>query len=431
MYLTRYLHFRKTPLALQRILTLVAALLGVLLLLRLSAYGDHSWNDWSWMGHLIWEIANAMQRISPPLVILAAGLYLWYRGIVLGQRDLGFDSVGFSFRVGIIAFLWLFLLQIVIPAPRQPRIALFYFLLGLIAVGLSRIESVSQSRMGVRSPFDASWMGILGSATLALLGVSALVASLLTWRDLSRVALILQPVWILLGRLAAPLGVAVAWLLEGLLNALIRLFSGLFGELGTEMGFLTDLSVRLEQFQQSQPAQGAAQLVLQVLKWGFYALVMVSVLAVIAFSVNRLRRVQEDNSEVPTAVWESGRPEAQPDGTPGVWQHLWDALQAQWAQLKGEDYSLLSIRRIYASLQRLAAASGYPRPEAATPYEYMAILGKGFEGSEGEIHLITEAYVRAHYGQRIFAPEYVQRVRDAWLALRAQQEQRSNPTRSD
>jgi hypothetical protein len=364
-----------------------------------------------------------MQRISAPLVVFAAGLYLWFRGISLAQRDIGVDSVGFSFRAGIAAFFWLFLVQIAVPSPRYPSLAVIYFLVGLLAVGLSRIEGVSHSRIGVRSPFDISWMGILLGSVSGLLGMSAVVAWLVSWRNLVLIAQILRPATALLGKLMSPLATALAWLLQQLLDLLIRFFSGLFSRLGGEQGPLPEIAVRLDGYQQAQQTERIASLILQVLKWGLLALVLITVTALIALSVDRLRHARDEDAAEQRATWDSQRPESRADGSASGWQRLWDALQEQLARLRGDDYSLISVRRIYASLQHLAAAAGYPRPEAVTPYEYMTTLTRGFRESEAEVRLITEAYVRTHYGQRSFSPEYVQEVRDAWMTIRARQEQ--------
>ena len=426
-YLTRFMHARSIPLNLQRAVTAVAAILSSLLLLRLVVYPGYAASDWSWVGAFGRELSNVAQRISPPLVVFAAGLYLWFRGISLAQRDIGVDSVGFSFRAGIAAFFWLFLVQVAMPSPRYPTLAVIYFALGLLAVGLARVEGVSQSRIGVRSPFDASWMGILLSSVAAVLGASALFGWFLSWRNLSRIVQSLRPVWVLLGRLTSPLTTILAWLLQHLLDLLIRLFSGLFSFLGGEQGPLAETAVRLEQFQQSQQTQGIALFVLQLLKWGLLVFVLGVVVALIAFSVDRLRHARDEGGAEQQATWESRRPESTAGDSSTGWQRLWDALQMQLARLRGEDYSLISIRRIYASLQRMAAATGHPRPEAFTPYEYMLTLTRAFEQSEGEIRLITEAYVRTHYGERSFPPEYVQKVRDAWLTIRARQEQVADP----
>jgi hypothetical protein len=421
-YLTRLLHARETPLLVQRSLTLLLAVLSSLLLLRLHAYGDHRISDLSWLGSFLWEASNIMQRISPALVLFCAGLYLWARGIALAQRDLGVESVGFSFRLGIIAFVWLFLIQIFTPGGDAVQLTFGYFFVGLIAVGLARIESVSQSHLGIRSPFNASWLGILAGSTLAVSALSVAAAALFSLRNIVAALNTITPVIAVLGKLASPLWIALAWLLELLINFLIRIFSGLFGEQSLEPTALTRIAGELQQFQQAQPVQGALRIILQIIKWSFLGLAFLSALAIMAFSISRLRRALLEQSAEQQAIWESGRTaEDKSSATQSRWQRLRDELQARLARLRGQDYSLASIRQIYASLVRLATACGFPRRQAETPYEYTSTLHRAFAGCEEEVQLITEAYVRVHYGERSFPVAYVQRIRDAWLAIRVRQ----------
>jgi hypothetical protein len=113
------------------------------------------------------------------------------------------------------------------------------------------------------------------------------------------------------------------------------------------------------------------------------------------------------------------------------WKQLRESLLAQLARLRGDEYSLISIRKTYASLVRLASASGFPREQSQTPYEYVCALLQAFPENAPEIRLITEAYVRVHYGERSFPPHYVQRVREAWLSIvRHQQLSHPDPARA-
>lgn len=430
-YLTRLLHARETPLLVQRNLTLLLALLSSLLLVRLHVYADYGAGDLSWLGSFLAQVGNVMQRVPPSLILFCAGLYLWVRGIALAQRDLGVESVGFSFRLGIVAFLWLFLVQILIPRGDFVYLTFAYFSLGLIAVALARIESVSQAHRGIRSPFDASWLGILAGSTLAMSGLSIVAVTLFSLRNFAALLSALQPVFALLAKLASPLWMALTWLLELLINVLIRIFSGLFGAEEQEPSALTRIAEELQQFQQSQPVQGVWRIILQITKWGILGLAFVGLLAIVALSIRRVRRALQDESAEQQAVWESAASRRDTgQGGQSRWQRLRDELQARLARIRGEDYSLASIRQVYASLVRLATACGFPRREAETPYEYTSTLHRAFAGCEEEVQLITEAYVRAHYGERSFPTEYVQRVRDAWLAIRACQEQRSSQRQS-
>ncbi len=420
-YLTRFLHARKTTLWVQRSLTLVLAVLSSLLLLRLHIYVSYGISDLSWLGSFLWEAGNIMQRISPELVLFCAGLYLWARGIALAQRNLDVESVGFSFRLGIAAFVWLFLLRIFSPGGDVLHLVFGFFFLGLVAVGLARVESVSQSRLGIRSPFNASWLAILASSTVAMAAISVAAARLFSLRNIAAVLNAVKPVFALLGRLAAPLWLVLAAVLELFLTFLIRLFSGLFGERSEDITALQRMAEELQQFQQGQPAQGLLQTLLQVIKWAALGLAFVGVLALVASTISRVRRALDEGAEQ-EAVWESvAATEGTGNATHSYWQRLQDELEALLARVRGEDYSLVSIRKVYASLVRLATASGFPRRAAETPYEYTSTLHRAFAGCEAQVQLITEAYVRAHYGERSFPPDYVQRVRDAWLSIRTVQ----------
>jgi hypothetical protein len=233
----------------------------------------------------------------------------------------------------------------------------------------------------------------------------------------------------LLAKLASPVLAAIAWLLQLILTSLIRLFRPILGRWldSSPVGGIPEELQQFQQLQQAEVAQGIAQFIFQLIKWGFLGLIFVSALAVLAFSIGRVRRArQAGRLGEHESVWETASAAKDVrDALESRWQRWREDLQARLARLRGEDYSLVSILQIYASLVKLAAASGLPRHEAATPYEYVATLHKAFPDSAEEVQLITNAYVHAHYGERSFRPEYVQRVRDAWLTIRTRQEQNS------
>nr|MBC7244216.1 DUF4129 domain-containing protein [Chloroflexota bacterium] len=426
MYATRFLTYREISLRMQRVITILLAVLNSLALLRLFIYINYKGHDFSWLGYFVWQVGNIFQSIPPALIVFLANLHLWARGINLAQRDLSVDSLGFSFRVGIIAFFWFFLVRIFgAPVDAIPH-AFLYFFLGLIVVGLGRIETVSRTHLGIRSPFTASWMAILTSATLMVSGLSIALATLLSLRNISLILKNLGMViaaW--LGKVVSPLLAILAFLLDLFITSLIYLFRNIFGAESKEVAPFIRIVEGLQLFQPTEPAQGVSLLILQVLKWGFLSLLFLIVLAILAVSVGRARQtLLGGRSGQYETVWDRDNVAKEVhDAVENRWRKLFATLQAHLARFRGREYALTTIRQIYGSLVKLATATGFPRREAETPYEYLATLRKAFPYSEKEVRLITEAYVRAHYGQRSFSPRYVQRVRDAWLAIRDRQEQ--------
>jgi hypothetical protein len=77
----------------------------------------------------------------------------------------------------------------------------------------------------------------------------------------------------------------------------------------------------------------------------------------------------------------------------------------------------VSIRRIYRKMLRAADASGYPRLEAETPYEFLKTLTQAWPQNRQEIQLITSAYVKIRYGELPETEQELQAIKDAWQAL--------------
>jgi hypothetical protein len=431
LYLTRLCAQTGMSLVTQRLITLGLALLSTLLLLRARVYVAYSLADLSWLGRFVSEVGDVLQRIPLSLILFLMGLYLWWRGIELAQKSLSIESVGFSFRLGIVAFLWLFLAKVFFFTADAVPYALLYFLVGLMVMGLARIEDVGRSHVGIHSPFNAAWLTILAGSALAVSASSLLVVNVFSFRNIAAMVDVLQPVIALVARVTYPIRIVVAWLLEWVLSWLIAIFARMFGgsEVRPEDSTPDELAKLLEELRQMQPSPSTS-VVWRLVQSAVLVLGLLFVLAFMAFSIGRVQQaLQGSRAAEHETVWdEESVADDVRDALGSRWRKWRDELLARVAWLRGEEYSLASIRATYASLTRLAAASGYPRREAETPYEYVATLVEAFPDSSGEIELITEAYVRVHYGERSFSPQYVQRVRDSWLAIRARQGENRSQT---
>jgi hypothetical protein len=249
-----------------------------------------------------------------------------------------------------------------------------------------------------------------------------LSAVLLTTDNIALAFSRLQPVWGILGRVAHPVVLVLSWLLNLVFVVLVRLFSSAWG--GRDIGSIsigTAFDELLSSFRSARPIPRLA--FLSQLKWLGIAAVLLGLLAGIAFAIGRRQEAHEEGQEAEhqTVTAPSGSPAQGPLAK--RWQNLHEKLQTLWAGLRGDTFALETIRQIYASLVRLAAMQGIQRREAETPYEFIGALERAFPGSSAEVQTITEAYVQAHYGMRLVAPEQVWAVRAAWLAIRARQAQ--------
>ncbi len=416
-YCTRGLHGGRVNVLLQGVITVAGAAAGALLLVWALVYRGCSVVDCTWLGRFGYDIVGLMGGIRPSLVVFLSGLFLWWRGVVLAQGELDVQRVGLAFRAGIVSFLWISLVSMVVWAPQLYQVPLLYFSASLATLGVAQAEDSMRSRFSLHSPFAASWVGVIVVVVAAFALFGSVATGLLSLRSFAALGNVLRPIGALIRPLLEPLGAAVAGLLELLLTWLIRAFSSLFPSGGEGLLPAEGLGGMWEPSETASVATRWAtvlRLAGSLLPW----LCLVFVLLLIAVEAIRLRRESQEATQVSRAeAWGHERVESPSDALTRGLRSLLDEMRARLASFRDGEYSLESIRRTYASLVRLASSYGYPRQCAETPYEYMDTLNVAFPDSTEEISLITEAYVRTRYGERVFSQHYVNSVGQAWLRL--------------
>jgi len=85
-------------------------------------------------------------------------------------------------------------------------------------------------------------------------------------------------------------------------------------------------------------------------------------------------------------------------------------------------YAAISVRHIYANLQKLATRRGYPRDPAWTPNDYLPHLRKAFPGQDEALLRITAAYNAFEYGHVSTDAGEMEELREAWLRISSSNE---------
>jgi hypothetical protein len=111
-------------------------------------------------------------------------------------------------------------------------------------------------------------------------------------------------------------------------------------------------------------------------------------------------------------------------------QDLADFAREKWAQLRGlADVRRLfrqsgteSVQAIYTNFLTLMAAGGFARDGHQTPYEYEPVAEKALPPCEPDIAVITEAFVRARYGEVDVGAQELESLQKAWESIRGEGE---------
>lgn len=395
------------------LLVMVLGLVSGLLAVRLHLY-PAGLTASAWLAQFARRMALISEAIPADLVLLLLVFFLWWRGLTLGNREHTFERVGFSFRAGIVLLMWNAALAALV-GWRVPILgfAIVFFFFGLMAVGVGRVHDLElqpESGGKVSTPF---WLASTLGAIAAVLFLAVIATQLLTVGNINVVMRALAPLWRILEAAALLLAQVLAWLLRPLLEWLVRFFQT---HLPAEFAGPTPAPEATPEFLPQTPA--APPPYLDILKYVGVGLFVLGVLALVAFSVRRVRAVaatsgRQEEREVDLRV-DVPRP-----GLLSALRAGWDRL-GEWLNLAGElglgqrFRVAVSIRWIYANLLRWAAGMGHPRKAWQTPYEFLQALTPAFPELASELQAITEAYVRSHYGELPETEEELQKIRSCW-----------------
>lgn len=402
----------------QRLVALLLLPLAILASWRFFLHPDLSLFDLGWI-----KVAGndlLLGRAGAHWLVMAAVLFLWWRGLSLSQRDFAFESISFAFRAGLL-LLTLGTLLLSLLAGSQVNVFIFpFFFFGLLTVALTRLEEVGQAKGQAGQAFDSYWLALMAAAVVALLALGAALALLARpqgieamralWAPIGR-ALLAGFLW-LIALVLAPFDPLLQWLAD--------LFAGFWQSLqGQELfqalqGFdLPSNQARSAQFERYM------LMALTILRWLCAAGILLALLVAGLFVGRQQRRRQAEQAESREAVehdlgaalaalLRTGR-----DRLRGVW-----GLVDRYG-VGGDLLAAISVRNIYANTSRLAGRRGFARKKAQTAYEYLPTLQTAFPGASAEVMAITNAYVAVHYGEAPTTREQLAELRAAYERLKA------------
>ncbi len=419
LYFYRALVAARLALRLQQVLLVIGLVLSIALVLRFHVYAAAGLAESEFLWLPFRQLADVAAVMPSTWVTAMILVYLWARAIHLADRSLSADSVGFSFRAGVVILVAAALLVKLFIKLDISGFVVAYFFFALVAVALARVEEVNRMPNSGQVSFSSFWIGSTVAAVAVLVLLGMIVAALFYGGGLDQVLKWLSPLWIALQAIV----VGVATLLMMLLNWVFDLLSidlsalsqGLreaFKQLGQLLILQPSVPPPVGETSTRPLFLGLLQATITV------GIPLAIILLVLLWTWRRLRQgtrragVDESRESLLSAQALVDNLQAMLQGGLGRLSEL-AGLLGRFGPTS-RFLAAVSIRRIYANLVRLATEAGYPRGKAQTPYEYLGTLYEALPDSEEEVTVITEAYVKAHYGQLPDSQLALQQIRDCW-----------------
>lgn len=401
-----------------------------LLLVRLWLYGNAAPGSFAWLGNTLVAVFNLQQGVRPELVLILTNVLLWQRAANATSRDIGFFSVGFSFRLGVLLLLVSAGLLNYFTGQNTLPFLWLYFGLGLTASAVARTYERATGAQSAGSLPSLPRLGQLLLAVGATVG-GAVGLSLFYTPDRVNAALAAwsKPLWTVLSPLLQILLKVLFWVLEPILIWLAGLLTRLFA--GLDLSAAEELLERLRQStargQVPEPGEvtpvALPPWVWIVMRYFLILLAIVVALGLVMLFLDRIR-VKPGREE---AEEESG--EEITLGGPMLGRGVrWLRDVAGLVRRFGLSRQLLaaiSVQNIYANLCRLARQRGYPRRPSQPPDDYLPVLTRAFVGQEEALARITATYMQVHYGdQPVTAAELVRLRQDYQRVRKAEKQER-------
>jgi hypothetical protein len=401
----------------QRRALMAALLLVILLSWRQLLYAPAGVFDLAWLRQFATNLAEVGNLIwARDLSIFVLTAFVWWRGIRLATRLPEINNVGLRLRLGglIFAPLLVWFTSAFLETSIVPFLLLF-FLAALTAVALVRAENIEEEQRGTAATLNARWFAVVFGAALLTVLAGGVLAVFLSGDSLFTLFGWFSPLWralqfggvvvlSVLFKLTSPALDLLAVIVQFLGEMLVALMSQI-GEGFRTLVIGAETATPVPPTPTGMPEAGGPGLTGQTTA----VLVMLGLIALVALALARAYR------QATFAARDSQRSRVardEEDEEPGLGRRLLErlGLLAQWR-------AAASIRRIYRLMCRAAAAAGYPRLEAETPYEYLPTLAQVWPEHAAEARLITEAFIRIRYGELPETSEELEQIRQAWRRL--------------
>jgi hypothetical protein len=389
----------------------------------LRYYSSLPFWGFTWLAILFSEAHAVLPAVSQPVMGALVASLLWWRGLVLGGREVGAIEIENAYKTGVAMIVMYFLAAAVYSdasgfqaaGPTLPGSLPAFFFLGLSALALARLATIwdaGQHEEKSQFPVRAWILLVIGLVGIILL-VAGMTAGLAATDVTTYMGLALRPLLPLLEIVFYVIFIVATVLVRAMIFILERLPARVrFTIPAREPMPLDTLLERLRSLELNPQVIAGA-------RWGMVlaviTLLVIGMAATIVMLRRRQRRAGDDERE---SVW-SGL---------AAWNNVKNILLGLRIRRARSGESVLptaaGIRMVYRELLQLGRHLGAVRPRWATPREHDPRLRSALVETSDEVALLTETYERVRYGGWTPTTTELQEARDVLARIKAAAEAR-------
>jgi hypothetical protein len=413
-----------------------AAVIGcglvVILLVLGSEYGaGYGFLGGRWFAYAGRAFGNILTSPDTIVVALPALLYLWWRGIVLGQMTFNFKNIYRSFLIGISALIVLIIIwqlsassgYFAGPGTGIGFNVLAVFFFGLLAIAISHLYTMRSSMPREEAALTSvwRWLPIMLTVIGGMVIVVFAIAGIFSPGFFTSIGHVFGVGFSFLGKIFNYVMIPFNYLFEGIIWVLRWLIARIPRGEPLVQDSADNMSLK-DIFPVTAPAE-LSPIIFLVIKWVVLAVIIAVVIFILAKAVSRYRarHAEEEIEEIHESLfsWHGlGNDIRELFGMMGKkFQRKRSPLTSGY---HGEDESgQLDVREAYRRLLWEASRSGLTRGRYETPEEYSGRLGRAVPESREPLTQLTDMYVDVRYGETGLPEAKVDSANGLWRILRA------------
>ena len=337
------------------------------------------------------------------------GAALWWRGGRIGGAEIPAESLGLSFRIGILVLA----IAAVIDIANSADLNVFPMMFIFFASGVAGLAIAHMAPTSKQANVASSWTRVIGGIVGALV-VLGLLFSLLQRDVLSAIAAPLLWVLELLATVVFYVIIfPLAYVIDFVTRGIFALLLWLGGEPQQDRALALPEGVgAFEGFAREGEAEPAALLLLQILQWSIVAAIIAGALLLMALAFRRRYRQRREIVD--------GHRESLIEGADFTYDFanlLFNMLPSRFRRRSAErplhvpegDPNITDVFRIYFGMLMLAEEREHPRHFSETPLEFQPTLERVFP--RRLVSMATRAFARACYGHHPSSREQIDEMR--------------------
>ena len=429
LVMTRIFTRQKLPMYLIQIIVIGGCLITMLLVLGVEYADGYTFLSGQWFNHIFDVLGNTFSHPGTIVAAIPAVIYLWWRGIMLGQSTSYFRDIYRSFILGMIALIVLIIIwQISSSSGKVPGIGsdigvniIAFFFFGLLAIAISHLYNMRSTMPKEEAGLTSVWrwvpvmLGVIGG--MIIIGFA--VASTISPDFIDTIANGTKTVLNFLGTVLGYIITPIIYIIQGfvlLIRWIMSLLSSGQTTDTTDMGNLKPPEFNVQQNAELPP------ILMEIVKWSALAIIIGLVIYFLARAISRYRarRAREEIDEVRESLggWRAFREDLtlflkslgnRFKGKPAVPRPIIFDADAEGP---------LDIREIYRHLQWEGAHSGIPRRRHETAAEYAKHMEHIVPDSRLPLSDLTPMYEKVRYGEEIAPAEKLDKANSLWQTLK-------------